>query len=92
MQNRNTAPSEANDLNFPGNRFPSDKFIFRRLEMKRISISLVILCAGLVSVAWGQKLPCAVHIPWTEFHRTNMERWNWCALMMPPASGRMPRR
>ena len=38
--------------------------------MKRISISVLILCACFVSTAWGQQAG------WGEFHRANMRRWN----------------
>ena len=44
--------------------------------MKRISAAVLILSACFASRAWGQKPTCGVHTPWTEFHRTNMERWN----------------
>ena len=43
--------------------------------MKRISILVLILCACFVSVAWGQQ-PAARLNNWSEFHRTNMQRWN----------------
>ncbi len=46
--------------------------------MKRISIVVLILCAGSVSVAWGQKPTCGTYTPWAEFHRHNMQRWNPC--------------
>jgi outer membrane protein assembly factor BamB len=46
--------------------------------MKRISLVVLILCACFVSVAWGQQPTCKAQTPWTEFHRTNMERWNPC--------------
>jgi glucose dehydrogenase len=46
--------------------------------MKRISIVVLILCAGFVSVAWGQEPACGTHTPWAEFHRHNMQRWNPC--------------
>lgn len=44
--------------------------------MKRISIVVLILGACFVSVAWGQQPAgtCVNH--WSEFHRTNMKRWN----------------
>ncbi len=42
--------------------------------MKRIRILVLILCACFVSVAWSRQ-PAAKG-DWTEFHRTNMERWN----------------
>jgi hypothetical protein len=41
--------------------------------MKRISIVVLILCACLVSAAWGQE-PAGER--WGQFHRNNMERWN----------------
>jgi hypothetical protein len=46
--------------------------------MKRVSIVVLILCAGLVSVAWGQQPPCKLPSPWAEFHRRDMMRWNPC--------------
>ena len=45
--------------------------------MKRISISVFVLCACLVSAAWGQK-PAVCINNWSEFHRTNMHRSNPC--------------
>src|SRR5580693_8245579 len=46
--------------------------------MKRISIVVLILCGCFVSVAWGQQPAGTCFNNWTEFHRTNMERWNPC--------------
>jgi outer membrane protein assembly factor BamB len=47
--------------------------------MKHIRILVLILCACLVSVAWGQQQEaCKAYTPWQEFHRYNMERWNPC--------------
>jgi outer membrane protein assembly factor BamB len=46
--------------------------------MKRINLVVLILCAGFVSVAWGQPTACKVHTPWAEFHRHNMRRSNPC--------------
>ena len=47
--------------------------------MKRIRILVLILCAGFVSVAWGQQpQACTTYTPWAEFHRQNMQRWNPC--------------
>lgn len=42
--------------------------------MKRISILVLILCACLVSMAWGQQP--AVSTNWSEFHSPNMQRFN----------------
>jgi glucose dehydrogenase len=42
--------------------------------MKRISISILILCASFASVAWAQQP--ASRADWTEFHRLNMMRFN----------------
>jgi glucose dehydrogenase len=39
-------------------------------------ILVLILCMGFVSVAWGQQPAGKGRSDWTEFHRTNMERWN----------------
>ena len=44
--------------------------------MKRISILTLILCACFVAVAWGQQPAAKGSTNWTEFHRTNMTRWN----------------
>ncbi len=47
--------------------------------MKRIRILVLILCAGFVSVAWGQQpQACTTYTPWAEFHMQNMQRWNPC--------------
>ena len=46
--------------------------------MKRISVFSLILCACLVSVAWGQQPAGNCNNNWSEFHRTNMVRWNPC--------------
>jgi outer membrane protein assembly factor BamB len=46
--------------------------------MKPVRISVLILCACFVSVAWGEQPTCKVYTPWAEFHRLNMERWNPC--------------
>jgi outer membrane protein assembly factor BamB len=46
--------------------------------MKRISIVVLILCGCFVSVAWGQQPAGTCFNNWSEFHRTNMERWNPC--------------
>ena len=46
--------------------------------MKRISILVLILCACFVSVAWGQQPAGKCINNWSEFHRTNMKRWNPC--------------
>ena len=44
--------------------------------MKHIRILVLILCACFVSVAWGQQPAGKGRADWTEFHRTNMMRWN----------------
>jgi glucose dehydrogenase len=62
----------------PGKRFPSDKIISWRLLMKSIRILVLILCASFVSVAWGQQAAGKCINNWSEFHRTNMQRWNPC--------------
>jgi len=46
--------------------------------MKRISMLALILCAFFVSVAWGQQPAGKCINNWSEFHRTNMKRWNPC--------------
>ena len=46
--------------------------------MKRLSTSILILCACFVSVAWGQQPPGKCYNSWAQFHRYNMERWNRC--------------
>jgi hypothetical protein len=46
--------------------------------MKRISLVVSILCASFVSVAWGQQPAGKCTNDWSEFHRTNMQRWNPC--------------
>ena len=46
--------------------------------MRRIRILVFILCACFVSVAWGQQPAGNCSNNWSEFHRTNMERWNPC--------------
>jgi len=44
--------------------------------MKRICIWVPILCACFASVAWSQQPAAKGQNNWTEFHRTNMVRWN----------------
>lgn len=44
--------------------------------MKHIRISVLILCACFVSAAWGQQPTGDALNKWSEFHRTNMMRWN----------------
>jgi outer membrane protein assembly factor BamB len=46
--------------------------------VKRISTVFLILCACFVFVAWGQQPAGTCSNNWSEFHRTNMERWNPC--------------
>ena len=45
--------------------------------MKHMSVFSLILWACLVYVAWGQQ-PVSNCNNWSEFHRTNMQRWNPC--------------
>ncbi len=44
--------------------------------MKWNCISTLILCACLVSTAWGQQTTGNALNNWSQFHRTNMERYN----------------
>jgi outer membrane protein assembly factor BamB len=44
--------------------------------MKRMSILALIFCACHAPVAWGQQPAANGNSDWTQFHRTNMERWN----------------
>jgi outer membrane protein assembly factor BamB len=44
--------------------------------MKQICIWASILCACFASVAWGQQPAAKGQSNWTEFHRSNMQRWN----------------
>ena len=46
--------------------------------MKRISMVASVLCLFFVSVAWGQQPAGKCSNNWSEFHRTNMQRWNPC--------------
>ncbi len=46
--------------------------------MKGIRILALILCSCLVPVVWGQQPDAKCHNNWSEFHRTNMNRWNPC--------------
>ena len=46
--------------------------------MNRISRVALILFACFVSVAWGQQPAGTCVNNWSEFHRTNMQRWNPC--------------
>src|SRR3981081_861004 len=41
-------------------------------------MSVLILCAAFVSVAWGQQPGCKFSPLWAEFHKHNMMRWNRC--------------
>src|SRR5208282_713818 len=59
-----------------GKRSRSDKSIFRRSEMKYIRILVWILFACFVSVAWSKQPAAKCSAKWSEFHRTNMMRWN----------------
>ena len=44
--------------------------------MNYIRILALVLCACFVSAAWGQQPPAKGQNNWSEFHRTNMMRWN----------------
>ena len=44
--------------------------------MKHICILVLILCTCFVSAAWSQQPAGTGNSDWTEFHRTNMMRWN----------------
>ncbi len=44
--------------------------------MKNIRILVLILCACFVSAGLAQQPAGAGSADWTEFHRTNMQRWN----------------
>ena len=44
--------------------------------MKNVRILVSVLCACFVYVAWGQQQASNTQNNWTEFHRTNMIRWN----------------
>jgi outer membrane protein assembly factor BamB len=46
--------------------------------MKPVRILVLIISACFGLVVWGQQPTCGAYTPWTEFHRTNMERWNPC--------------
>ena len=46
--------------------------------MKNIRILVLILCACFVSVAWSEQPAGKCINNWSEFHRTNMKRWNPC--------------
>ncbi len=46
--------------------------------MKRLSISILILCVCFVPVAWGQQPAGKCYNSWAQFHRYNMQRWNRC--------------
>ena len=47
-----------------------------RFIMKSIRILVLMLWACFVSVAWSQQQAAEHSNNWTEFHRTNMMRWN----------------
>ena len=44
--------------------------------MKNIRTLVLILCTCLASAAWGQQSVGNGRNNWSEFHRTNMTRWN----------------
>ena len=46
--------------------------------MKPSRILVLILCAWFASVAWGQQPAGKCINNWSEWRRTNMERWNPC--------------
>src|ERR1700733_4379375 len=46
--------------------------------MKRISIADLILIAPFVSAAWSQQPSGKCSNDWSEFPRTNMQRWDPC--------------
>jgi outer membrane protein assembly factor BamB len=50
--------------------------------MRRISIVDLILCACLVSVARGQRPPSNASSSWSEFHRPDMQRWDWAETIL----------
>ena len=52
------------------------KLIFWRCTLKHIRILTFIWCTCLVSSAWGQKPASNPLNNWSEFHRTDMERYN----------------
>ena len=50
--------------------------------MNRISMMVLILCACFVSVAWTQQPAGKCVNNWSEFHRSNMERFNPCEKLL----------
>jgi hypothetical protein len=48
------------------------------MTMKRIGLVVLILCACVEPVAWGQQPTGTCSNDWTEFHRLDMGRWNRC--------------
>jgi outer membrane protein assembly factor BamB len=46
--------------------------------MKRVSLVISILCGCFVSVASTQQSAGTCSNNWTEFHQSNMQRWNPC--------------
>ena len=46
--------------------------------MKHTGILFVALCASFVCSALGQQAPSTCVNDWSEFHRTNMQRFNPC--------------
>ena len=67
------APPEAKRPEFPGNGFPVIQIYLWGLVMKRLSISILILCACFVPV-----VSATCYSNWTQFHRANMHRFNPC--------------
>jgi outer membrane protein assembly factor BamB len=52
------------------------------VAMKRISLVILILCVSFASAAWSQQPTSNCSNNWSEFHRTNMERWNPCETVL----------
>src|SRR5579863_2149142 len=50
--------------------------VYWGLTMKQGRILVLILCACSVSAAWAQQPTGKGSNDWSEFHRTNMVRWN----------------
>lgn len=44
--------------------------------MKGIRISVLMVCACLLPMAWGQQPASKGSSNWTQFHRANMRRYN----------------
>jgi outer membrane protein assembly factor BamB len=50
--------------------------------MKRINVPIFILIACLALEAAGQQSPTTCIDNWSEFHRSNMQRWNPCETVL----------